>query len=199
MDPSIYIQKAKDLRTACYSCKKCPLGVNELDGFDPHVFGYGNVASPIIFMAEAPGLDETRLRAPLVGKSGQIYQKFILDALGFDRKDIYTTNAVLCRPPNNRKPTPEERSICLPHLVAQFNLIKPELVVVLGVTPMAVMLGVDEGITNMAGKIYRSGGFGVDVFVLTHPSWIIRTGQYDLLKGHVKLLKEHINTILYGA
>ena len=196
MDSALLLEKANAFKQACYNCKNCSLCSSHGENYDPHVYAYGNVASPIFFIAEAPGKTEVELKKPLVGKSGQVYEEYILNELGLKRKEVWTTNIVLCRPPDNRKPTEKERQACLPHLKAQFELIKPELVVVLGATPLAAMLGIESGITKLAGQKLHSKTFDVDVFVLLHPSWFLRNHNFDLLKKHVELLKPIIANII---
>jgi len=193
MEKQEIINRAIQLKKDCLSCKNCSLYENIVDGADPHVYGYGNLASPIMFCAESPGETETIKKIPLIGKAGQVFEKYILGGLELKREDVWTTNINLCRPPNNRKPTPEEREACLPHLKAQIALIKPKLVVLLGTTPMSVFLGIEAGITKLAGQKFTSQKFNVDVFLCFHPSYILRTGQYNLLSEHVKLLKQNIS------
>lgn len=198
MEPQEIIDKAIQLKKDCLSCKKCSLCENIVDGVDPHVYGYGNLASPIMVISEAPGLDETIKKIPLIGKAGQVFEKYVLGGLELKREDVWTTNTCLCRPPNNRKPTPEEREACLPHLQAQLALIKPKLVVLLGATPMSVFLGIESGITKLAGQKFTSQRFNVDCFICFHPSYILRTGQYNILQEHVKVLKPLIYNMLDG-
>lgn len=189
------LAKAEALRENCYNCKNCSLGQCEkLDGYNPHVYGYGNVASKIFFVAEAPGFTETQKQIPLIGKSGQLYEKKILAPLGLERDDIWTTNTVLCRPPNNRKPTEEERKLCLPHFEAQLKLMQPKLIIVLGSTPLEMATGISSGITKCAGELIDSF-FDIPTFVLLHPSFILRTGKYDLLDDLVEKLRQDIEYI----
>lgn len=196
MDKETIISRAVYLKQQCMECKNCSLCENIVDGMDPHVYGYGNLASPIVFVAEAPGMTEVEKKIPLIGKAGQVYEEYILKELNLSRKDVWTTNCTYCRPPDNRKPTPEERNACFPHLKAQLDLIKPELVVLLGATPMSVFLGFENGITKLAGQKFTSQKFGVDVFLMFHPSYILRTGQYSIYKEHTKLLKELVYNII---
>lgn len=196
MDPKDIISQAIELKRGCLSCKNCSLCQNIIDGIDPHVYAYGNLASPIVFCSEAPGQQETIQKIPLIGQAGQVYEKYILKPLGFDRKDVWTTNICCCRPPNNRKPTIEERDACSSHLQAQLKLIKPKLLVALGSTPMAAMLGIENGITKLAGQKYHSQKYDIDVFVMFHTSYILRTGQYEILGKHVDILKSLINQII---
>jgi uracil-DNA glycosylase len=192
------VAKAKELKQACLNCSKCELGkTKSLDGHDPHVYAVGNVGSKIFFVAEAPGFDETRLKKPLIGRSGKVFDEYVLGGLGLKIEDVWITNTVLCRPPENRKPTKEELAACSCHLQAQFDLIKPRLVVIMGATPMSVMLGIDSGITKLAGTFKPSTAYkDIDVFILAHPSFIIRTGAYSQYKEHVSILNDKIRDYL---
>lgn len=124
------LQAACSLKKSCYSCRKCIL--HEHPEYDPHVFAVGNVAADVFFVGEAPGADEVRLKKPLVGKSGRIFNEVVLGGLGLKREQAWITNTVLCRPPNNRRPEKEEIEACSSHLACQFELIKPKLAVALG-------------------------------------------------------------------
>lgn len=199
MDKFAILQKAAELKRECLACKNCELHKNIVDDIDPHVYGYGNLASPVIFLAEAPGADEARLKIPLIGKSGQLFEKRVLEPLELARSDVWITNTALCRPPGNRKPTMEEKERCLPHLRAQFEIINPKLVVTLGATPMETMLGIESGITKLAGQKFRSQKFNVDVFALLHPSYFLRGNDIAILDAHVKILKPIIYSILDAA
>lgn len=155
------------------NCKKCDLGcVDLLEGYDPHVMGNGGSDSGLMFIAEAPGLQETKHKCPLTppGTSGKLYEK-VLESLGVSRDEVYTTNTVLCRPPKNRDPEPWEVNKCKPYLIAQLNLVQPKLVVTFGRFAAQVMLG-DFKITKEHGKIRRSELFNVDVFPLYHPAYV---------------------------
>jgi uracil-DNA glycosylase family 4 len=95
------------------------------------VFGDGNPDAEIVFIGEAPGKKEDESGVPFVGASGKFLQE-MLQLIHLDRKDIYITNIVKYRPPNNRDPLPEEKSAFWPYLVRQLDVIKPKLVVTLG-------------------------------------------------------------------
>lgn len=192
VDGKAFIEKAKELRSKCYSCRNCELGQDKLDGHNPHVYAIGNVASKIFFQAESPGFDETRLREPLIGRSGKLFDEKVLGGLGLKRNQVWITNAVLCRPPNNRKPTPSEREACMFHFVEQMKLINPKVIVTMGATPLEFLTGISSGITRLAGKPLKSEKFDISVFPLLHPSFILRSGQYDLLDDHVKSLKAYL-------
>lgn len=190
---------AEKLKGSCYSCKKCSLGqVDSLDGFDPHVFGVGNVCANIVFLAEAPGFEETKLRQPLVGRSGKLFNKIILEGLGLKRNDVWITNTVLCRPPKNRKPISQEIKYCSEHFEKQIELIKPKVIITLGAVPLNYLASISNGITKIATKPLKSEEYNLDIFPLLHPSYILRTGKYELLGEHVVLLKRFLleNNIL---
>ena len=107
-------------REAALSCKACPLAATRTNV----VFGEGNERSRLMFIGEGPGADEDAQGLPFVGRAGQLLTQ-ILTAGGIDRKDVYITNIVKCRPPENRVPTPEETIACDHHLQTQIMLIDP--------------------------------------------------------------------------
>ncbi len=103
------------------------------------VFGEGNPNADIVFIGEAPGKQEDLQGKPFVGASGKFLNE-MLEMIGLQRQDIYITNIVKYRPPNNRDPLPEEKRAFLPFLQEQLNIIKPKLIVTLGRHSMDVLL-----------------------------------------------------------
>lgn len=95
------------------------------------VFGSGNPAADIVFVGEAPGKNEDQQGLPFVGAAGKFLDK-MLTSINLQRKDVYITNIVKYRPPNNRDPLPEEKAAFLPYLQAQIEVIQPKLIVPLG-------------------------------------------------------------------
>jgi uracil-DNA glycosylase family 4 len=95
------------------------------------VFGDGNIDAKIVFIGEAPGKNEDIQGIPFVGAAGKFLNE-MLETIGLERKDIYITNIVKYRPPNNRDPLPEEKQEFLPYLQEQLDIIKPTLIVTLG-------------------------------------------------------------------
>jgi DNA polymerase len=95
------------------------------------VFADGNPDADIVFIGEAPGKHEDQQGLPFVGAAGKFLNE-MLETIGLKRDDIYITNIVKYRPPNNRDPLPEEKEAFLPYLVRQLDIIKPKLVVTLG-------------------------------------------------------------------
>ena len=95
------------------------------------VFGDGNPKAEVVFIGEAPGKNEDLQGKPFVGASGKFLDE-MLEMIGLKRSDIYITNIVKYRPPNNRDPKPEEKKVFLPYLQSQLEVIQPKVVVTLG-------------------------------------------------------------------
>lgn len=95
------------------------------------VFGEGSAKATVMFIGEAPGQREDELKRPFVGPAGQFLDE-LLATIGLKREDVYITNVVKFRPPNNRDPLPEEKEACLPWLKAEIALIKPRVISPLG-------------------------------------------------------------------
>lgn len=163
----------QELSEEVLSCKKCDLGCNaSLDGHDPHVMGQGDLDSKVMFIAEAPGFQETVHKRPLTppGKSGLIYEK-VLAHLGVDRSKVYTTNTVLCRPPDNADPLPYQVFHCSSYLDRQIQLINPKLIVTFG-RFAALSFLTNFKITVDHGKVRKSEKYNVDIFPLYHPAYV---------------------------
>ncbi|HWT55657.1 MAG TPA: uracil-DNA glycosylase [Candidatus Microsaccharimonas sp.] len=103
------------------------------------VFGDGNADAEIVLIGEAPGKNEDLQGKPFVGASGKFLNE-MLEMIGLERKDIYITNIVKYRPPNNRDPLPAEKAAFLPYLVEQLKTINPKVIVTLGRHSMDVLL-----------------------------------------------------------
>ena len=160
-------EKAK---AGALACKGCSLASTRTKV----VFGDGNERSKLLFIGEGPGADEDEQGLPFVGRAGQLLTQ-ILTAGGIDRKDVYITNIVKCRPPENRIPNPEEMIICDQHLQTQIMLIDPELIILLGNTPTRWILKTNEGITKIRGKWFEWRGKAV--MPMFHPSYLLRNAS----------------------
>lgn len=117
------------------------------------VFGDGNPAAEIVFIGEAPGKNEDEQGKPFVGAAGKFLNE-MLEGIGLERKDVYITNIVKYRPPNNRDPLPEEKKAFLSYLQAQLEVIQPKLVVTLGRHSMNCFLP-DLQISKIHGEAKR--------------------------------------------
>lgn len=103
------------------------------------VFGDGNPDADIVFIGEAPGKNEDLTGKPFVGAAGKFLGE-MLEGIGMNREDVYITNIVKYRPPNNRDPLPEEKAAFMPYLIQQLQVIGPKLIVTLGRHSMEAML-----------------------------------------------------------
>lgn len=142
------------------------------------VWGEGNIDSKVVFVGEAPGAREDELKRPFVGRSGQLLDKLI-GQIGWKREDVFITNIVKRRPPDNRDPLPEEIEAYKPYLTRQLKLLNPTIVVTLGRFAMNYFLP-EAKITRDQGKVFRLGNrFVVPMF---HPAAGLRsTGTLQAL------------------
>lgn len=142
------------------------------------VFGDGNPKSKIVFIGEAPGKDEDLGGKPFVGRSGKFLSE-MLETIKMKREDIYITNVVKYRPPDNRDPLPDEIDACLPWLMEELNFIKPKIIVFLGRHAMQIFFP-KEKISVAHGKLLQKkiDGFGTEYFFpLYHPAAALYNGS----------------------
>lgn len=136
------------------------------------VFGDGNPEAEIVFIGEAPGKNEDLQGIPFVGAAGKFLNE-MLGMIGLSREDIYITNIVKYRPPNNRDPLPEEKSAFLPYLQSQLEVIQPVIVVTLGRHSLNCFLP-DLQISQVHGQPKRYNGM---VYLpLFHPAAALYNG-----------------------
>ena len=159
------------LDSQIHDCLKCPLGHTRTK----FVFGVGNPNATLLLIGEAPGADEDAQGEPFVGRAGQLLNK-ILEAINFRREDVYICNILKCRPPGNRKPTAEEVDQCLPYLRKQIELVKPRLIVCLGLTAAENLLGTTESLTALRGRVLRYDG--IPLMVTYHPAALLRNPNW---------------------
>ncbi len=155
------------LLEATGSCIKCPLCQER----KRIVFGDGTMDTKLFFVGEAPGAEEDEQGVPFVGKAGQLLTK-IFEAAGIDRKEIFITNVVKCRPPGNRVPSIEEMLACEDFLRSQIALVNPSIIVCLGATPTKWILKTTESISRIRGKWFDWKG--IKVMPMFHPSFLLR-------------------------
>ena len=150
------------------ACRRCGL-CKERQRTVP---GEGTTTPDIMFIGEGPGADEDALGRPFVGAAGQLLDKMI-NAMGFQRDQVFIANVVKCRPPGNRTPEPAEVSACLTFLIAQIAVLKPKVLCLLGNTPLKALFGQDtKGITQMHGQ--RLEWQGLPTYPTFHPSYLLR-------------------------
>lgn len=171
---------ATDLRTLADTVKVCRLCEHLAASRTQTVFGTGNPNAELMFVGEAPGADEDKQGEPFVGRAGELLTK-IIAAMGLSRADVYIANVLKCRPdtpkgaPGNRPPTPDEMQRCLPYLRQQIALIRPRVLVALGKTAMAGLVGTDESMAAMRGRWFEFEG--IPLLPTYHPSYLLRNGS----------------------
>ncbi|WP_395742889.1 uracil-DNA glycosylase [Prosthecobacter sp.] len=140
------------------------------------VFAVGNPHASLMFVGEAPGAEEEKLREPFVGPAGQKLTA-IIKAMGLDRPQVYISNICKFRPAmdnqgsGNRKPEPAEMKACLPFVLTEIDLIKPKVIVALGATA-AEGLGIPGSVGSLRGKFHSTSG--IPTMVTYHPSYLLR-------------------------
>jgi DNA polymerase len=156
------------LAEAVRPCTRCRLSEHRKQT----VFARGNGSSGVCFVGEGPGADEDAQGFPFVGKAGQLLDRMI-EAMGLARDDVYVCNVVKCRPPDNRKPEPDEMAACMPYLNEQLDLVAPQVIVALGATAVQGLFGTTEGITRMRGK-WKTLRDQIPVMPTFHPAYLLR-------------------------
>jgi DNA polymerase len=153
-------------------CVRCPLH----QGRNRVVFGNGNADADLMFVGEGPGQQEDIQGLPFVGRAGKLLDQ-LLEEIGLSRGEVFVTNVVLCRPPGNRDPQPEEIAACRSYTDRQIELIEPRLICSLGKFAMQVLTRTDRGITAVHGKpeVHELGGRTMRVYPLFHPAAALRS------------------------
>jgi DNA polymerase len=162
--------RLQQLALGAAACTACRLHERR----NKSVFARGTPDAELVFVGEGPGHDEDLAGLPFVGPAGQLLDRMI-DAMGFDRDQVYICNVVKCRPPENRTPLADEAASCATFLVPQVELVAPKVIVALG-RCAAENLGVAPATGPWRG---RWGDFrGVPVLPTYHPAYLLRSPEY---------------------
>ena len=181
-------QELETIKQNVIKCTKCDLCKTRTNA----VPGKGNFQSDVIFVGEAPGRNEDRNGEPFIGVAGKKLS-IALDEAGISRDDVYITNIVKCRPPNNRVPKTSERETCQEYLKQEISIIKPEIICILGNTAFNSILGGSE-ITKFRGKVVRKDN--LLYFLTIHPAATIYNQKLiDVLKSDIVKLFELIREL----
>ncbi len=133
--------------------------------------GEGSENARLMFIGEAPGMEEDIQARPFVGRAGQLLTK-IIEAMGMRRQDVYIANSLKCRPPKNRTPLPAEIAACRNYLTSQIDIIKPTVICCLGRPASQALLVTDMPIGKLRGKFYDYNG--IKVMPTFHPAYLLR-------------------------
>jgi len=160
-------QKLDELEKKYQDCKKCPL----CEARNNFCYGNGNPNAKLMLIGEGPGADEDATGRVFVGRAGQLLTK-MLEAIHLERDEVYITNIVKCRPPNNRNPLPNEINACLPYLEEQITIIRPQLLLLLGKVAASTLLNRNLSLTKFRENTYSF--MGIKTYVTYHPSALLR-------------------------
>jgi len=184
--PEWKAQRIFELHQQWGGCEACLLSETR----NSLVYGYGNADADIVLVGEGPGEEEDHEGVPFVGASGQLLRA-MLEALKVDPNDLFITNLVMCRPPNNREPTRAERVACLPRLHEELYIVDPILVIAVGKQAFAALTRIGDSMESSRGELFKmtipgKAKFGndfvpleYDVMPIYHPAFILRADSID--------------------
>ena len=173
-------------------CERCPLSATR----NRVVFGSGNADADLMFVGEAPGAEEDRQGLPFVGRAGALLSE-LLGEIGLRREDVFINNVLMCRPPGNRDPQPNEIESCSPFLQTRVELIQPKVIGTLGNFATKLLTGNQTGITKVRGtpQVHVIGGRAVYLMPLLHPAAALRTPSLiETLREDFRKLPELLAT-----
>ena len=153
--------------TGCSNCRLCQNRRNAVPG-------EGSATPKVVFVGEAPGEQEDIQGRPFVGAAGKLLTE-LLRGIGLRREDVFITNVVKCRPPNNRPPRKDEVAACNPYLERQFLLLMPKLVCPMGNSAIHSLIETEKSVTDLHGVPLEVGG--ITYFPMYHPAAALYTFQ----------------------
>jgi DNA polymerase len=178
-EPSFYLEQDEDivatlnwngLRQRVSQCEACELHKARTQT----VFGEGDPEADLMVIGEAPGAEEDRQGAPLVGPTGKLFDA-MLQAIGFRRDQVYITNIIKCRTPGNRDPHADEVQHCQAYLKRQVALVKPRVILSAGRVAAQSLLSSAEAVGRLRGK--EASYQGIPVVVTYHPAYLLRSPE----------------------
>ena len=155
--------------SAIHACSACELAQN----CTQKVPGVGDRKARLMIVGEGPGHDEDIRGEPFVGRSGQLLDR-MLAAIGIEREQVFITNIVKCRPPNNRDPKPEEALHCRRFLDAQIGIIEPRVILSVGRVSAHNLLGCSDPVGKLIRQSHRLPGTDIPLKVTYHPAYLLR-------------------------
>ncbi len=146
----------------------CPVNTQ---GCTKMVFGEGNPNARIMLIGEAPGKEEDEQGRPFIGRSGKLLNA-CLHRLNINREDVFITNAVKCRPPDNRKPLPNEIAFYKTILLNELKIVRPAIICTLGASALEALIHEPFSITKIRGKLLSYQG--IPLIPTFHPAYVLR-------------------------
>ena len=177
MTPAERREALEGIAAEVRACTRCRLH----QGRTQAVPGEGHPDTEVVFVGEGPGMNEDRQGRPFVGRAGDLLVR-LLGTLGWRREEVYITNIVKCRPPDNRDPEPDEVAACLPYLQRQLQVLDPALIVTLGRHSMARFVP-GARITQAHGTLHAvdpaTGAASAMVYAMFHPAAALRSPEVE--------------------
>ncbi|MEI7840657.1 MAG: uracil-DNA glycosylase [Methylococcaceae bacterium] len=158
----------ESLRADVIQCEQCTLCTTRTQT----VFGEGNVNADWLFIGEAPGEYEDEQGKPFVGEAGQLLTK-LLHAMRLTREEVFITNVLKCRPPQNRDPHVDEIKQCRDYLRRQIALIQPKIIIAVGRIAAQTLLNTHEKIGKLRGEVHYVEN--IPLIAIYHPSYLLRS------------------------
>jgi DNA polymerase len=194
---SEWIERAKERADNCNDLVSLANAIRSFRGCELSktasntVFSDGDPSSKIMLIGEAPGFNEDIQGIPFCGASGTLLNK-MLSAIGLKRKEVYISNAVFWRPPNNRKPSDQEINLCRPFVQKHIALIYPEIILLLGGTAVTSLLERPVSVASLRGQIHEYSNQYVNqpikLIATYHPSYLLRQPEQKKLAWNDMLL-----------
>ncbi len=166
--------KMIDIEARCLGCTLCPLS----KGRQHIVFGNGPNLASVVIVGDAPGREEDQIGDPIVGLSGLILTKLLMDA-GTHRFACFVTNAVMCKPPKNRDPTNAEIAACRPYLTDKIHAVNPDVVILMGEDAVRALLPKAGTLDEIRGEVFEWKG--CKIVPTYHPSSTVKHPEHTAL------------------
>ena len=160
-----------ELKTTVRDCTACSLRT----GCKQTVFGVGDPQASWLFVGEASNADDDNQGEPLLGQTGKLLDNMLMAIKLKRNKDVYLSNLVKCKPPNDRPPNSDEIATCLPYLHRQIELIKPKIIIALGQTAATALLGIDATLASLRGRPHHY--HGIPLIITYHPADLLRVPE----------------------
>jgi uracil-DNA glycosylase len=183
-------KELQELKQNILDIKNCELKKNSKN----IVFSDGNPNSKIMIVGEGPGANEDLEGVPFIGKTGELLDKMLM-AINLDRDNIYITNVVNYRPPENRNPTEREISRYLPYLTRHIEIIDPKILILLGSSALNAVIGSEQKISEIRGRWINKkiGNCSTSVIVSFHPAFLMRQPNQKAMSWvDLKMVKKKI-------
>jgi uracil-DNA glycosylase len=183
-------ERLERLHRAVLVCTRCGLSGTRTNA----VPGTGPCPADIMIVGEAPGFNEDAQGKPFVGQAGKLLDT-LLAGIGLRREDVYITNVLKCRPPQNRDPMPNEVEACAPYLNGQLKLVEPKVVIVLGRHALERLLPGHGPISRVHGQMVERGG--INYVAVYHPAAALHNGSLvDDLQADFLSVRRYLDAIL---